>query len=469
MTIDEKKIHALFEAHNEHGGSLLTNYTNNSSELQKLAGWIGYKDGFPFEPTFQALIPICGICTLTYVETLRSHLKDFPLTEKAEILPNLHHFMLAHALKRGHIVITTNFDELIEEAFKKLFPNEQLTILVTDQSFQAMVDSFNENGARLRNPLLVKIHGTLSDYNSLVMTTSGLSVTADKSLNVGVNIDEKKAESQIQKAYSRTTLSVPRVLFLQKIFSTFPVIFMGYSGLDVFDIVPLIKKNPVVAARGLWVNHGFSKNTDGGNSQAEKGPERLINLWEDELEDRHLVTEDTGALSGYILKEWKLTVPRWCQPPDTQKGCISSWDLFIAWLERLHFRRGDGLHYLGLLAFEKGNWVIAQMLLNAAVKEYEKDWEHCEHAWLETLGTLSAAHANNGESEPAISLLLQQKAFIEKLDNPLIYATQYCRLLLDLAFEWINSEKDKEASDFISEVLDISQRETWHSCCSNGK
>ena len=112
----------------------------------------------PFEATFQVLHDVLGFCAVKFVDLLNQG------------KPNLYHEMLAYALKRGHTVITTNFDKHIEDAY-----GNSLGVLVTDKEYQESLDNNQIDG------VLAKIHGDMIDYNSLVLTLEGVSISCDSS------------------------------------------------------------------------------------------------------------------------------------------------------------------------------------------------------------------------------------------------------------------------------------------------
>src|SRR5205823_13323402 len=73
-------------------------------------------------------------------------------------LPNIYHYALASALRAGHIVITTNFDVMIEQAYNDLYPScAKLSVVSTENGCQDIL----RRGIPKR--LLFKIHGSLRD------------------------------------------------------------------------------------------------------------------------------------------------------------------------------------------------------------------------------------------------------------------------------------------------------------------
>ncbi|HEV7768161.1 MAG TPA: SIR2 family protein [Thermoanaerobaculia bacterium] len=125
-----------------------------------------------------------------------------PLLHALHGQPNAWHGFLAAALGAGCSVITTNFDMLIEKACDAL-------------------------GGVAAKSVLFKIHGSIGD---------GLSSVALAVRQVGQG------------------LSLPQTKLLRTLVESRPLIVLGYSGRDDFDILPALL-NVQRTAPGLWVVH----------------------------------------------------------------------------------------------------------------------------------------------------------------------------------------------------------------------
>lgn len=109
------------------------------------------------------------------------------------------HYQLAYLSKNYHTsIITTNFDELIEEASKNIHPNIKIDIL--------------------------KVHGTVGDMENARFTIENL-------------FEEFKEDisNQITSKLNNKTLVV-----------------MGYRGADSFDLIPLLNKNKESIQKIYW-------------------------------------------------------------------------------------------------------------------------------------------------------------------------------------------------------------------------
>ncbi len=142
-------------------------------------------------------------------------------------LPNIYHYVLASALSRGHVVITTNFDTMIEQAYQETQPNgPPLTVLFTEHHCASLAPG------EPSGPLLLKLHGSVRDskrrqsYGSIRLTLA--------SLANGLSPGKRKLLSALLRGRD--------------------VIFLGHSGRDDFDIGPFLKTF-LWARRLLWVKH----------------------------------------------------------------------------------------------------------------------------------------------------------------------------------------------------------------------
>jgi tetratricopeptide (TPR) repeat protein len=159
----------------------------------------------------ETLIDLCGRRTIAFLNIL------------SDALPNENHHRLARALSMGGTVITTNFDVLIEAASAQAghFP-----AVFTPPSF---------SGTRPPSPGAVyKLHGTLETGSDDPIGGLAISVR--------------------QTARSRTP-NLRRTL--RSLLSRGVVVFVGYSGLDDFDINPILQTLDCDPLSTVWLNHAY--------------------------------------------------------------------------------------------------------------------------------------------------------------------------------------------------------------------
>ncbi|HYK00380.1 MAG TPA: tetratricopeptide repeat protein [Thermoanaerobaculia bacterium] len=143
-----------------------------------------------------------------------------PLLRALHGQPNAWHGFLGAALGAGCCIITTNFDTLIEKAGDAIGARHQTVVGTAVE------------GAVAPTSILFKIHGSLGGGNA----GEALSSVALAVRQVGQG------------------LSVPQAHLLGALIEDRPLIVLGYSGRDDFDIRPALL-NVQRTAPGLWIVH----------------------------------------------------------------------------------------------------------------------------------------------------------------------------------------------------------------------
>lgn len=142
--------------------------------------------------------------------------------------PNWNHHFLARAMQRGMPVLTTNFDLQIEYAAKAAGV-EHRTCFTEDHFRQVSRRHTTDCQA-----LLLKLHGSFADRSSLRATLRQLG----------------DAGYQWQREPARKSV-------LERIIAIRGLVVVGYSGLDDFDIVPILQS--INRPRALfWIQHDSS-------------------------------------------------------------------------------------------------------------------------------------------------------------------------------------------------------------------
>jgi hypothetical protein len=142
--------------------------------------------------------------------------------------PNRNHFILAHLIRAGHVVITTNFDRLIEIAYAHINGKDDppLRVVYMDEDFPDRGPSYNDP------PTIWKIHGSLS--------VNGMNTR---------NSIQAKILTMLT-----TTMTTHKRAFLTKLLASFDLFVVGYSGWDDFDIIPILSNTPS-KKRLIWIDH----------------------------------------------------------------------------------------------------------------------------------------------------------------------------------------------------------------------
>ncbi|TFG30455.1 MAG: tetratricopeptide repeat protein [Promethearchaeota archaeon] len=141
--------------------------------------------------------------------------------------PNLQHFFLAEMIKKGHFVMTTNFDFLIEYALKQSgIPKKDIISIITKRDFENYdnpADLFNQG-----KKIVYKIHGSTKNIITGEDTKDSL-ITTIQAFGSG-----KEGVSVFQVEPFK------RPLFENISFNR-TIVVIGYSGSDDFDVVPTLK------------------------------------------------------------------------------------------------------------------------------------------------------------------------------------------------------------------------------------
>jgi tetratricopeptide (TPR) repeat protein len=161
--------------------------------------------------------------------------------------PNALHYLLAEKAMAGDVVITTNFDGLIEESIRRL--GGQPLSICTTSDFENWERAFGRD----RTPVY-KIHGSYRRYDGLSseLTPETLQATLS-TITVGV------ADLFLPEAKRK---------FLVEITRGMPVIVAGYSGGDDLDVMPSF--NLLSPDSLLWLSHNSSHDTPRDTTQRVK-------------------------------------------------------------------------------------------------------------------------------------------------------------------------------------------------------
>lgn len=174
---------------------------------------------------FQILHDLLGERGLLPLEVLNTH----KLNERgAEIQPNAIHGFLAEMLERGHIVLTTNFDSLIEDAYLQRTGKEVEKCAIYDEDFDRLVaDPESATG------YLIKLHGSF--YSPSGEDTKDSIVTLLYQL-------------QCAAAQHKTNL-------IRALLADHDWIVLGHSMRDEYDLYPVLSDPRIQKKKIYWIKH----------------------------------------------------------------------------------------------------------------------------------------------------------------------------------------------------------------------
>jgi tetratricopeptide (TPR) repeat protein len=294
---------------------------------------LGPRVAMGFEAFFSALTPTVGTAAIGFARLLLG------------IPPNDNHRWLATALARGDMVITVNFDECIESAFRGLFPGLRLKVVVHPHEFAAdLRDQHVVEGK------LVKLHGTASDLASVALTIGALIQDPWVDTTAG---RVTRIEPGAWVRASSSTLDPAKRAFLVEVLRSLIVI-AGYSGSDVFDLMPLLS-SATAGWHGLWIDHRDSSRSTDGFSLLEETPRR------------HRVIGDTSQVFQWWAAQrgtvWPADAnPGASAPPFAQR--------LSEWLRGLRIEAGDGVVCMARLCSAAGALPLAAKFYAAGSQRY---------------------------------------------------------------------------------------------------
>jgi len=198
------------------------------------------------EVFFQVLYNIIGKKALIPLEVLNPVM----LNSKEELIaPNTLHFFLAEMIHKGHMVLTTNFDNLIEMAYEKITNGQKPKVAIFDTDFQKLYEELNS----LKLGCLIKIHGSFVTPEGRDCRDSIIAIL-----------------QQVQREFPESKRKL-----VKKLIEEHDLVVMGYSGQDDFDIYPFLLEPPSDKCI-WWIRH-----------LKEKDPKKWDALLKSQLEEEN--------------------------------------------------------------------------------------------------------------------------------------------------------------------------------------
>lgn len=157
-------------------------------------------------------------------------------SEYPEIEPCYYHYALAELLKSGAVVLTTNFDCLIEKACYYL--EYDVDPVITQNDFESIAKSENLDGK------FFKIHGSYLKINHI----KGNEVDTSNTI-----VSTLEALGQ----FAHLSLPEYKRIILKKILETRDLFVIGYSGFDLLDVVQDLQKLSFTSKKHIyWFDYG---------------------------------------------------------------------------------------------------------------------------------------------------------------------------------------------------------------------
>jgi len=171
-----------------------------------------------------------GLRFETFLEIIRNqfdnNLKIIEFFEQCN-KPNIIHFFLAEMINKGHAVITTNFDFLIEHALiQSNNGKNHIYSVITEKDYKEFKNIFEYLNTGKK--YLFKIHGSMKD----ILAERD---TREYFLSLIKKIGSYKSE------FDLFFIEPYKGVLLNKLLNNAILILLGYSGQNDFDIIPILK------------------------------------------------------------------------------------------------------------------------------------------------------------------------------------------------------------------------------------
>jgi tetratricopeptide (TPR) repeat protein len=362
-------------------------------------------------------------------EVILQIIQDDGLNQRLELLdilktkkPNQNHYCLARAIKYRNIVITTNFDTLIEYAC--INEGTQPYVYASEEEFLEW--SGTETG-------VFKIHGTLEDIHGKNRTDT-IKVTL----------------RQVGRKLSKAKTNVFETLLKNK-----DIVFIGYSGLDDFDIYPILLKTQS-EKKIFWIEH--ARNNDPKvHSLKEIKAKKKKDIVDNLFLNRSAGVRVTCNTRRFMVDVWNVvdpgsfTIDRYHEIPLNYTAFFNQWAKSVKYKtsimakiyyelgrwdraaqyyeESLIISKGTGdirettgvLRSLAPIYFEGGRLTNALNCLNEALKCADDSGFTIEKARI--LGNLGTAYSAIGDWERTIKYYEDSLTLFNK-----IISTEECEL-----------------------------------------
>lgn len=329
--------------------------------------------------------------------------------EKGE--PNINHILIARLAKIGllKVIVTTNFDTLLEKALKYegLNENEDFMVFYTDEHFAQV--NYND----IHNKISIfKIHGSIIEENSI---------------------------RTILNEVARCRRSEHFQNLLKFIYSKgghHKVLMLGYSCSDEFDISPIIREIPKDWKKVIVVDHAsdFQYLIENIKVKATKNPfkkfpgirvyvntnEFVKNLWE-------FIGEDLGKYEFLIAADlWRDVIETWVEE---QKK------------ERSHFRIVGDI-FSSISDWKKSGEYYEKVIGEADIDENNND----------IFSKIGIAYFGSGDFEKSVIYDEKILKFIQKYRLPDLE----CKCYLNLGGPYLGLGDFKKAVDYFEKAHDLS-------------
>lgn len=353
--------------------------------------------------------------------------------------PNIQHFFLANMINKGHYVMTTNFDYLIERALLKSVDDESTVIpVITEGDFRSNKDP--EQIINMGKKPVYKIHGSTKNIITDEQTKDSLVATiqAFGKNKEGLNV------FQIEP--------FKRELF-DNISNNRSLVVMGYSGSDDFDIVPTLKVLKNLKSI-IWFNYVYEDNNkeEVYEIKAEEITDQIEGNQLDKVDQ--ILSEIKNLNRDTEVYRIDTNTSRFIEDILTEKPDLNNEEFSTTpslWLKQM-FPELDELNkvwFANRLYYDlhdyKNALKCSEKLLQIAEQEDSKGWIS------KALSSIGMINYSNGNQEVAMQNYERSLEISKELEdkNQIIYLQRSIGLILR------DNAKYNEAMEYFQKVIEI--------------
>jgi hypothetical protein len=354
-----------------------TGHLGSKHDFEKVIEGISDKIGF--EITLNDFWQICRDATALIFDALADYEEDCE--------PNAVHTFMSRWLISGGTVLTTNYDRLIERAWKREIPKTSVIYKMTGRySFSNWQSSIHQGGT------LFKLHGSLDDPSSCLGALEHVT----------------------------TQISGHRANLLEEIVRTRPLCFVGWSGVDP-DIPPLFEsllssRDPALPS--FWIHY---EGSSPGNKTIEDAIERTSPAIVKYASDKPILTDANRAfnqLSSLLSQTSSPQLPSSASKLDLSKSVRTC---SLSALAR----------FVGIILRRSGCLKEAEILLNSALALHPSPEE--ESAVIQEILLLNREQKAAKSSLPLKMLSDARKSLGKKPDIHLLLNIDFGKLSMTVS------------------------------------
>lgn len=354
--------------------------------------------------------------------------------------PNTQHFFIAEQIKKGNIIMTTNFDHLIEKALLGLNIGENEIIPVITKSDYANFSNPKDLMNKGKYPVY-KIHGAHQNYITKDDTKNSLITTI-------------KAFGKNKEGMNLFQIEPFKRAFFDNATKDRILIVLGYSGSDDFDIIPTLKQLNQLDMI-IWVNYNKLKNDYEIFQIEEKfkdsNSSKIVNLFQEiRSVNPNIKLFVVNANTTQLLKQQ--SNERILKSYSSFQLSPSDWFSLHLPIDNIIKKYHISINILLDFSVLEDALELSMEMLDETRKQGDKSWEHA------ALGNIAYIYRNKGDIPSAIDYFTKGLEIATELKETVDIAAY----LQNIGESYLSIRKFDHAFQFLDEALvifrDLNQR-----------